>query len=326
VRRNHSELIVLHHYHSDHLPDPRPAIEHLRSLPSRPTIAVTCGDAFYNGFFRPALPRMFLQAAEVADVVFLSSMGDVADHICRSTTSPVALLPLGACQVRFQVPAERGPRRRPEFRVVFIGSNNRSRSPFKSYHWYARRRERLVRRLSSRFGQGFGLFGHGWKGFSGWRGPTKFDEQAVVCRQSEVVVGGVPFSPARYYMSNRPFNQIISGVPFVDIAVAGIETILRDGEHWHLVSDIDAVVDQCEALLSLPPDVRREQGMAAAEFVAAHHTEVERCRSLIATLTGVRQANTPGRQSMLPDLRFFLPEVDIQRELPLATRGSFGSC
>jgi len=321
VRERDSEYVVLHHFHSRRLPDARPALEQLRGLPSRPLIALTCGDAFYNGlFFRPAFPPMFLQAAQLSDVVFLTSMGDVADLVQQKVERPVALLPLGACQVRFGK-AGRPVLTRPDFKVVFIGSNNRPRNPAKGYHWYARKRERLVRALSQRFGEDFGLFGYGWHGVPGWRGPIPFSEQEAVCRQSAVVVGGVPFSPARYYLSNRPFNQILSGTPFVDMYVEGVDTLLRDGEHWHLAPTIADVVERCEEVLGLTPDERHELGVAASSFVAERHTDAARCRSLIATLMAVRQAGSGEDVWPAPDLSFFLPEVDPVAELPRATRG-----
>jgi hypothetical protein len=192
----------------------------------------------------------------------------------------------------------------------------------RSYHWYARRRERLVRKLGDRFGASFALFGHGWDGIaSNYQGPIPFARQHEACQRAEIVVGGVPFSPARYYASNRPFNQIASGVPFVDLAVEGVEKILRDGVHWHLAGSIDELVDLCDDLLARPAAERAELGREAAKHVLTHHTDDARWRSLVATLTNVRTALVAGAPPPPPDLRFFLPDVDRNEELALATRG-----
>ena len=319
VRRRRSEFVVLHHFHSPHLPDPRRGIERLRALPHRPVVALTNGDAFFDGFFRPKFPRMFLQAAEVVDAVFSTSMGRSADLIADRTGRRTALLPHGSCQARFGTRIGTAPARR-EFRVAFIGSRNRPRNPARSSHWYARHRERLVRRCSETFGAGFALFGHGWEGIEGWQGPVPYARQHEACRRAELVVGGVPYSGSRYYASDRPFNQIRSGVPFVDLAVAGVETILRDGEHWHLGHTIDEVLDRCDELLCRPAQERAEAGAAAAAYVLAHHTEEQRCRSLISTLVALRQALLGGVPPPLPDLGFLLPDVDRGLEGPLATR------
>lgn len=319
VQANRTELVVLHHFHSPLLPDPRAEIEGLRGLPHHPLVALTNGDAFFDGFFRPAFPKMFLQAAEVVDVVLSTSMGVSADHIADRTAARMSLLPNGVCQVRFARRSDNRPAH-PEFLVAFIGSNNRPRNPLRMSHWYARRRERLVRKLQGRFGARFAVFGNGWEGIRGWQGPVPFDQQVLACQRAAIVVGGVPLSPATYYTSNRPFIQISSGVPFVDLAVEGAEKILRDGEHWHLVNSIDEMVERCDALLTLPVSEREELGAAAADYVLRHHTHENRWRSLVSTLTSLRTAQLEGGVPPPPDMRFFLPEVDRSTELSRATR------
>jgi hypothetical protein len=314
-----TEVVVLHHFHSPSLPDPRKHVRRLQDLPHRPVVAITNGDAFFNGFFRPSFPTNLLRAAEVADVVFSTSMGVTADHLVRQTGARVALLPNAVCQARFAPTREPQPLPR-EFRVAFIGSNNRPRNPLRSYHWYARRRERLVRRLSRRFGDGFALFGRGWDSIEQWRGPVPFADQLDACRRADLVVGGVPFSPARYYHSDRIYTQVASGVPFVDLAVDGVDRLLRDGEHWHLARSIDEVVDVCEELLSRPAEGRNGLAAAAAEYVFAHHTVEARCRSIVSTMIALRDAIRRGEAPGPPDLDFLLPEIDRESELPLATR------
>jgi hypothetical protein len=321
VRYRQTEIVVFHHFHNARLPDPRPVLRRLKDLPHRPIVAVTNGDAFCNGIFRPSFPRMFLQAAEEADVVFSSSMGAIADHLAHRSRSKIALLPHGACQARFgqQPPPAQDTER--EFRAVFIGSNNRPRNPTRPYHWYARRRERLVKLLSARFGSKFAVYGRGWEGVPNWQGQLAFGEQQSACQRAELVVGGVPFSSARYYTSDRVFIQIASGVPFVDVAVEGVETILRDGEHWHLVPSVDQVADRCDELLCRPRSERLDAGRAAAEFVLDHHTVKDRCRSVITMLRLHRGALLTDSQPPPPDFDFLLPEVDRSIELRRASRG-----
>jgi hypothetical protein len=320
ISQRSTELVILYHFHSTQLPDQRPFIEKLKSLPHRPVVALTNGDAFFNGTFRPAFPRSFLQAATAADVVFSTSMGVTADYLMRRGSKRLALLPHGVCQVRFGGPPPL-EMPRPDFKVVFIGSNNRPRNFFHSYHWYARERERLIRKLTARFDSSFAVFGRGWQGLSSWQGPIPFEQQQDVCRRSEVVIGGVPFSPARYYTSDRVFIQTASGVPFVDIGVDGVETLLRDRDHWHLAPSIDKAIERCEELLARPLSERHELGRRAASFVLAQHTVEARFRSLVATLIRVRQALLEGASIPPPNLDYFLPDVDTTAELPLATRG-----
>jgi hypothetical protein len=319
VKAHETDMVILYHFHSPDLMDPRPHIRRLQAQSHRPVVALTNGDAFFNGFFRPSFPRMFIQAAQAVDVVFSTSMGISADALAANTDVPVSLLPHGVCQFRFAEPPP-APDGAREFKVVFVGSNNRPRNFLKTYHWYARRREQLVRRLSDRFGPDFAVFGHGWEGVEGWHGPVAFAEQQSACLRADVVVGGIPFSPARYYTSDRVFIQIASGVPFVDFSVDGLDALLRDGEHWRLAATVDQLLDRCDELLTQSPDERVRFGAHASAYVLAHHSIEARCRSLVTTMQGFRHALLSGVDPPPPDTSFLLPDIDVGKELPLLTR------
>lgn len=90
------------------------------------------------------------------------------------------------------------------------------------------------------------MFGGGWDHLPNARGFVPFADQLSAVRRARVVVGGVPFSRERYYASNRPFIQMLSGMPLVDVAVDGIRSLARDREHWVLVEerDVPAAVDE----------------------------------------------------------------------------------
>ena len=320
IAREQVELIVFHHYHSPSLPDPRDFVDQLRAMPHRPLIAFTGGDPFH-GLFKPALPELFKRLSAAADITLNTSAGVAADAITGSGAKRFALWPHSGGNVQSNKPSYPYKASDSEFDVVFVGSNNTSRNPTNGFFWFSRKRERLIQTLTRKFGNRFAVFGNGWEGLSSAQGPVPFDAQIDTCRRARVVVGGVPYSPARYYMSNRPFIQIMSGVPFVDIAVEGVETILRDGEHWHLVDSIDRVADRCDDLLARPDAELEELGQLAANYVAARHASIDRWRGLLSTLVGLRQSLLADDPPPNPDLHFFLPEVTIADELPLATRG-----
>jgi glycosyltransferase involved in cell wall biosynthesis len=321
VEARQTDIIVFHHFHSPTLPDLRALFKRLKELPHRPVVAITSGDAFANAFLRPSFPEMFTAASREADVIFSSSIGEVGDYLAAKSGRPVALMPHGLCQARFGQPPPKPAGGARDFRAIFIGSNNRNRNPLKPYHWYARRRERLVKALSKKFGSSFAVFGYGWQGTPGWQGPLPFEEQQEACRRAELVVGGAPFSSARYYTSDRVFIQIASGVPFVDVAVDGIETILRDEEHWYLVPSVQEVVDRCDELLCRPRAERLAASYAAAEYVLSHHTIEDRCRSTIFMLQRYRESLLLRRLPPPPQYDFFLPEVDQRVESSRASRG-----
>ncbi len=312
-------LVVFQYYHSDRLPDPRPAITQLKRLPSRPTIVSTLGDAFMNGYFgRPSVARSFLQAAAVSDLVTLTSMGVLADYVARHTHAPIVLSPNAACQVRFGTPQPAPDLHAVEFDVAFIGSRNRSRNPGKGYYWLGRRRERLVEQLTRRYGRGFAVFGKGWDHLPSAQGPVPFHEQARAASRARVVVGGVPFSRTRYYTSDRPFIQTTSGVPVVDVAVPGVETILRDGEHW-VLADGRTLTDRIDDVIGWGDEARQEFGRAAVEYTLRRHTQACRVAELVENVRRQRWWRD-GNDRIGPLLAFFLDEVDSEREEPLATR------
>lgn len=322
IRIERIEYVVLHHFHSTSLPDPSKFMRAVRGQEHRPVVGFSGGDSFFNGFFRPSHPKIFKSASAAADVVFNTSMGKTADVIQGYGAERVSLLPLGACQVRFPLPERLYQPSKAEYDVCFIGSNNRSRHPGHSYFWYSRQREKLVKQLYQRFGERLAVFGAGWGGLPANRGPIPFHEQLNACRSARVVVGGVPYSPARYYMSNRPFVQIMSGVPFVDMAVEGVDAILRDGEHWHLAKSLGDVADRVDEVLARSDSERVEMGYEAARYVAQNHTQEHRWRSLVATLESLRSSIVSGSKFATPNLDFLLPEAKTRpEEVALATRG-----
>lgn len=312
-------MVVFQYYHSNRLPDPRPAIAFLKTLLSSPFIVSTLGDAFMNGYLgRPNVPRSFLQVAESSDLVTLTSMGVLADHVARHTRAPIMLSPLGACQVRFGALTPVTDADAPEFDVVFIGSRNTPRNPLRPYFHLGRHRQRLVAELTRRFGRRFAVFGHGWEGWSSNKGPIAFEDQARAARRGRVIVGGVPFSKARYYTSDRPFIQAVSGVPLADAAVPGVETLLRPGEHWILAHE-RRLVEVVERVLEMGDEERSTMGRAAAEYVLSNHTQAHRVAGLLENVRRLRHAHLTGQRTS-PHLPFFLPSVDVESEQYFATR------
>lgn len=317
-------VVVFQYYHSSRLPDPRPAIASLRTLPSSPFVVSTLGDPFRNGYFgRPSVPRSFLQAAEGSDLVTLTSMGVLADHVARYTRAPIVLSPNGVCQVRFAACSGVSPHSDPEFDVVFIGSRNTSKNPARPYFHLGRRRERLVSDLTKRFGKRFAVFGNGWAAQMSDQGPIPFAQQANTAERGRVIVGGVPFSRARYYTSNRPFIQMTSRRPLVDTAVPGVESMLRRDEHWILAPEW-RLIDAVERVLEMGEEGRSKIGDAAAEYVRSRHTQAHRVASLMENVARLRLARSGGAPRP-PYVPFFLPEADLTLETRHATRHWPGS-
>ena len=317
-------LVVFQYYHSGSLPDPRPAVAKLRTLTSSPSIVAALGDAFMNGYFgRPQVPRPFLQVAKGADLVTLTSMGALADYVAAHTTAPIMVLPNGACQVRFGALDPGSQDECVDADVAFVGSRNRSRNPTKGYFWVSRRRERLIGQLANRYGPRFALFGHGWNDLPSSRGPIPFQNQAKAVRCARVIFGGIPFSTSRYYTSNRPFIQGTSGVPIVDVAVPGVEVLLRDGEHWVLAGE-EQVLSQVDEVLSRSSGELADIGRKASECILQRHTQAHRVATLIENVRRQRALRS-GCVRVWPHMPFLLDDVDQQHEAIRATRNWYPS-
>lgn len=318
ARATAATMLVVEYYHEPGLPDPRPGLDVLRAASPDLFVVATMGDAFHNGWLgRLNVPTCFMQLAEAADLVMPSGMGVMGDHLAAATHAPVAMYPTSLCQVRFAPPDPRDLAGRSPFDVVHIGSRNIARNPLRGYHRAGRRRDAMVRALAERFEARFGLYGRGWEGRSGAQGPVPYAEQAAAARQGTVVVGGAPFTDARYSTSDRTFIQVGSGVPFVAVPVEGMATMLRPGEHW-LPARHEDVVDVVEEVLSWDEDRRIEFGVRAAAHVHANHTQAARAATVVENVRRLRSAQ-PG-QPVVPHLPWLLPEVDPAQEARHATR------
>ena len=322
VRRANDQeatLVVFQYYHSRALPDPRRAIQRLHQLRSRPFVVSTLGDPFINGYLgRPSIPRSFLQAAEDSDLVTLTSMGAMAEKVREYTNAPIMLCPNGACQVRFGSAVGIVDDHDKAYDVAFVGSRNMSRNPLRPFHWFGKRRSRLVESLSKRFGKRFAVYGNGWDYLPSARGSVPFAQQANAVRSARVVVGGIPFSQERYYTSNRPFIQMTSGVPIVDVRVPGVDLILKDRVHW-VLSDEARLMDTIEEVLTWTSEDRAAMGQTAADYVLNRHTQAHRVATLVENVQRLRTWRDENIHAT-PYLPFFHDDMAVEAETPGATR------
>jgi hypothetical protein len=284
VRATDGDAVLLQYFHVPGLPDPRPFLQRLRRLPHRPVIAVSCGDPF--GMHGEPPPPALLRAASMSDVVFSTSLGRLARQLVRAGAPRVVLLPHAACQIRFGArpePLEADP---PD--IVFIGSRQGGRNPSRYLWWAGKQRARAVELLTRRYGSRFAVYGHGWAGNPSWRGPVPFELQAAACVGAQVVFGGFPGSWCDHYASDRPFIQATSGTPIVDLAVPGVDRLLRDGDEWVLAHDLEGAVDRIADVLEGRMDGARIGGRGA-DAVAARHMVPHRVAYMTAVLAAVRK-------------------------------------
>ena len=315
--QNSYDVVYFHFFHKRGRPKPTKCMESLRNLNNPPAIVTSCGDGFSDNWMRQDYPEDFKEASRLADITFSTQMGKAADKMLNWGARNIVLSPNGMCQVRFKADSIDINKHSFDFDVVFVGSNNGSRllNPVSKHWWGAKQRQQLVKKLFKRFGNRFGLFGNGWN-YACAKGPIPFDQQQMTFRKGKIVVGGNPYSYSDYYASNRPFFEISSGIPTVELHVPRLDKILRKDDHCYFANDLDEVIDLCEELLKTEPEELYSKAANAAKYIEEKHTQYHRMRFELDTI----KKYIKNKRRLDLDFPFFLPEVDLKEELKFATR------
>jgi hypothetical protein len=255
----------------------------ITKLPSNPAICNENGDSFLNFWVAP-YPKSLLTLVKYTDVCFNAGLGRVAEHFKRKGAKHVYLLPHGYDEVSFGDNLDRNQNYQND--LVMIANRIRSRRPFASLPG-VKARTKLVAALNEEFKDRFALFGQGWDGIACACGSIDFFKQTEAYRESKVAIGLPNFFDIDYYESNRPFNTIASGIPYVSGYSPKFDQILKEGVHCHYFKTPQEAVDKVKWLLSLPDQQRIEMGLKAADYVRSNHTVRHRMEILMTTLEGV---------------------------------------
>jgi hypothetical protein len=299
-------------YNADHIDT---LIGGLKSVPSKPLIMTSYGDAFSGSFLAPHPSFSYLELARSADINFVKAFGNCAKYLQGKGVSKLVFCPDGFCQNRFSPPLLAN-RYNPSFDLSFVGSRNISSNPLSTFFYSGRNRQCLVGLLQKEFGSRFGLFGRGWEGYKSWQGPIAYGNQLNAIRNSRISFGGYPGSRDLLYHSDRVFVALISGVPFIDWDVPGLSWMLQVGEDWYPVSTSSQLINQIKFLLSQDQKVLQEKAHLAAMRAASRHSQYHRMRFMVRTASLRWAARDTRKTPPLPPFDFFLPEVDIQKILP----------
>ena len=314
------DAVYFHYFHRYGVPSARECIEKLRALKTSPVVVTSIGDADADRrlpFLARRFPESFRTAASRSDIVFATQMGNTADIIKGWGAKNIVLSPHGMCPVRFKSYTIDPLRHKFDFDVVMVGSRNGGgRNPFSEYAIRARERNKMVRMLSNHFGRRFAIFGNGWEGCVSNQGPVSFDGQQAAFQRGRICVSGNPYSYDDYYLSNREFFEIASGIPTVELRVPRLEKIFRDGYHCHFVNKIDGIVAKCEELLRKNPVELYKTAALAAEDIVLRHTQYHRMKFMVDV---IRRYRDTGSIKGL-DIPFFLPETDVDLEKQFAIR------
>lgn len=312
------DFVFFQYFHFHQIPDPSLLIQNLRQTLPRAVFFVSSGDSF--GRWTRRLPASLIQASRAVDLTFLSGMGYVADDLVGRGGQRIALMPHGFCPVRFSSAQRPYEGFRSEGEVVCVASNYRVHNPLSYLYRHKKARVEEIRALGHRYGKKFALFGRGWEGFTGWRGPLPYEKQGELFRGARVVVGGHPGGSMDYYLSDREFIAMASGTPFVEHWTPRVETLFRPGEHWYLYRNEQEMIRTIDRLLGEPAGAAKARATQTEAYLRSKHSQYHRLKEMLRIAKEYGECRGDGR-GYLPKLEFFLPEVDWSREKRFALRG-----
>lgn len=272
------------------------------NLSTKPALCNENGDPFGN-FWVARYPKSLLSLIKYTDVCFNSGLGRVANYLKSKGARHVYLLPHGYDDITFS--SLLNERKNYSCDLVMIANLWKSRRPFASPPG-AKTRTTLIKILQEEFSDRFALYGHGWNNFSCSKGPIDFFKQTEAYNQSKVAIGLPQFNDIEYYESNRPFNAIATGIPYVSGYSLNFDRILKDGEHCHYFKTPQQAVDKIKWLLSLPEQQRIEMGQKAASYIKNNHTIRHRMEILLTTLEKIWEHKHLRKPFPEPITSFFL--------------------
>ncbi|OHX37576.1 hypothetical protein BJL95_13465 [Methylomonas sp. LWB] len=269
-------------------------------LPAKPAICNENGDPFGNFWVVP-YPKSLLSLIKYTDICFNQGMGRMADYLSKKGAKHVYLLPAAYDDVTFNKPVNRQLSK--EYDLVMVANRWVFRRPFASAPG-ARNRPILINTLQEEFGDRFALYGNGWDKFRCSKGPVDFFKQIDIYNLCEIAIGIPQFSDIEYYDSNRPFNTIAMGIPYVSGYSPKFDKILKDGVHCHYFKTSKEAVDKVKWLLNLPEQQRTALALSAAEYVRKHHTQRNRMEILLSTLEGIWESKHSNKKFPAADWSF----------------------
>lgn len=224
------------------------------------------GDAY--GLVRKRLPHGARSLARSSHVAFTAAMGANAALLKRFGAAQVGYAPSSVDLTRFGTPWN--PTSRREFDVVVIGNRVTSSGlPLTAFPG-ARHRERLFRGLGSLLGDRLAIYGRGWDGFVGARGPIDFDLQEQAARQAWLTASWDHFDRVPYSFSNRLPISLAAGVAHITSYHAGYEHLFTDGVELFLADSVRGFVDRVGDLLSGSRDVLNAVAVRGAVLARTH--------------------------------------------------------
>lgn len=318
-RQNETDIVFFQFFHGQNAESAVECVRQLRQLPCRPLIAVSGGDLFSRWLRRP--PDSFIELAGVADVTFLTAMGNCARFLASRGCRRLMMMPHAHSTTVFTLPDHAVLSARPEYEVVMVASRGRALNPFNVMSYASLKRQWIVDRLYQRYGKRFAVFGHGWMRHPAWQGPVPFSQQHLAFMRGRLVVDGRPPFEQMYYASDRPFYIAGSGIPLVQHYAPRFEKIFIANRNAYFIYDDSQVVSVCDRVLDMDTSTLEGRLNDTLRLVAERHTVHHRVEHMMLVCRRLRDAiltnRTQGLREEIP-LSYFHPDTNPEVERPHA--------
>jgi hypothetical protein len=228
-----------------------------------------------------------------ADLVLLCGFGANARRFEVAGARRIGYLPHNASLTQFSTAWTPTATRRHD--VIVIGNRILGRVALQRRIPWARmpgvfQREQLVRRLGEVFGERFAVYGTGWDGFVGNRGPVAFDRQHEVLRDSWLSVGYDHFPGMPMYFSDRLPIALLSGVAHAVHYHPGYESLFAPGRELLWAYSVGGLVDVARDALGRGPEYLDELGARGRVFARDRLSTEVVFADAVATIARLRAA------------------------------------
>jgi hypothetical protein len=269
----------------------------LRRTPSAPLIIYYDGDLYGRIFKRPNAEIRAM--CRHADLVLLCGLGAHARQFEAAGARRIGYLPHNASLVQFG--AGWTPTAERAHDVIVIGNRIRGRFSIQDRIPWARMpgvsaREQLVRRLGAVFGPRFAVYGTGWGGFIGDRGPVAFAHQHEVLRDSWLSVGYDHFPGTPLYFSDRLPIALMSGVAHAVHYHPGYESLFQPGRELLWAHSVEGLVELARDALGRGPDYLDALGARGRAFAQDRLTSEAVFTEVVATIARLRVGDRSAAQ------------------------------
>lgn len=309
------DVVFFQFFHGGNIASPSECIAQLKANGHRPIVIGSQGDAFdvkLMGTWRRRPEKALVDLAICADAFFSTTMGAFADYLARKGAKNVIFLPHAFSEPHFREFDLDAPTNK-EYDIAMVGSIGFSRRRPIGTFLHAHNRKHVADALWQHYGNGFVLYGNGWR-HPACKGPVAFHEQVRVFRSAKCAVDApAPYNEV-YYASDRPFFIAGCGTPLVQFYSPRFDKVLREGEHVFFVRKGMDVCSVCNRVLACSQEELEEISSRSRAFVLARHTVQKRVDTMLSVVERLR-----GRQTQMR-LWHFLPDVDTANEMKFAGR------